>query len=96
MEYPRVLVIAHNPFSDTQNNGKTLSAFFDGWPKDKIAQIYLTPDKPDYTICENFFRITDLEVLKNFIKKEKCGHIIEKESSLENEKERLHKSKFYV
>lgn len=69
MEYPRVLVIAHNPFSDTQNNGKTLSAFFNGWPKDKLAQIYLTPDKPDYTVCENFFRITDLEVLKSFLKK---------------------------
>lgn len=96
MEYPRVLVIGHNPFSDTQNNGKTLSAFFNGWPKDKIAQIYLTPDKPDYTVCERYFRITDLEVLKNFIKKENCGHIIEKESYLENEKEKLHKNKFYI
>ena len=97
MEYPRVLVIAHNPFSDTQNNGKTLSAFFNGWPKDKLAQIYLTPDKPDYTVCENFFRITDLEVLKSFLKKNKCGgNIIEKGCTLENEKEKLHKSKLYV
>lgn len=97
MEYPRVLVIAHNPFSDSQNNGKTLSAFFDGWPKDKLAQIYLTPDKPDYTVCENFFRITDLEVLKSFFKKDKSGgNIIEKGCTLENEKEKLHKNGLYV
>lgn len=96
MEYPKVLVISHNPFSDIQNNGKTLSAFFSGWPKDKIAQIYLTPDKPDYTICEKFFRITDLEILKNFVKKEKYGNIIKKGSKLENEKEILHKSKGYI
>lgn len=97
MEYPRVLVIAHNPFSDSQNNGKTLSAFFDGWPKDKLAQIYLTPDKPDYTVCENFFRITDLEVLKSLFKKDKSGgNIIEKGCTLENEKEELHKNGLYV
>lgn len=97
MEYPRVLVIAHNPFSDSQNNGKTLSAFFDGWPKDKLAQIYLTPDKPDYTVCENFFRITDLEVLKSLLKKDKSrGNIIEKGCTLENEKEELHKNGLYI
>ena len=68
-KYPRVLVIAHNPFSDSQNNGKTLSAFFKGWPKRNIAQIYLTPEKPDMTVCERFFRITDLEVIRSFLGK---------------------------
>ena len=95
-KYPRVLVISHNPFSDTQNNGKTLSAFFSGWPKDKIAQLYLTPDKPDFTICEKFYRITDLDVLKRFIKKGSCGSEIKKENIIPNEKEILHKNKLYI
>ena len=95
-KYPRVLVISHNPFSDTQNNGKTLSAFFSGWPKDKIAQLYLTPDKPDFTICEKFYRITDLDVLKRFIKKGSCGSEIKRENILSNEKEILHKNKLYI
>ena len=95
-KYPRVLVISHNPFSDTQNNGKTLSAFFSGWPKDKIAQLYLTPDKPDFTICEKFYRITDLDVLKKFVKKGSCGSAIKKENIVNNEKEMLHKNKLYI
>lgn len=60
---PRVLVVSHNPFSDTQNNGKTLSAFFQGWPKDRIAQLYFTLDEPSLSVCERYFRITDLDML---------------------------------
>ena len=96
MEYPKVLVVSHNPFSDSQNNGKTLSSFFEGWPKEKIAQIYLTPDIPDDTVCERFYRITDLEVLKKFIKNGKCGDEIKKENFKVNQKEILHKSKLYI
>lgn len=95
-EYPRVLVISHNPFSNSQNNGKTLSAFFDGWPKDKIAQLYLTPDKPDFTTCNKFYRITDLDVLKQFVKKGVAGTEIKESEILNNEKELLHKNKGYI
>jgi len=70
-DYPRVLVISHNSFSDTNNNGKTLSAFFNGWPKDKLAQLYLWPEDPDRTVCELFYRITDYEILACFLRKNK-------------------------
>jgi len=33
INYPRVLVISHNAFSLTSNNGKTFSSIFAGWPK---------------------------------------------------------------
>lgn len=97
-KYPRVLVISHNPFSDTQNNGKTLSAFFNGWPKDKIAQLYLTYDKPDLTVCSNFYRVTDLDVLKQFFNKNRdnSGKIDEKYINKDNEKERLHQNRIYL
>lgn len=104
-ENPKVLVISHNPFSDTQNNGKTLSAFFKGWPKDKIAQLYLTLDKFDTTVCEKFYRITDLDVLKTIFSKKQVG--IEYTQTEEEkaadiaikngiEKEKLHKNKLYL
>lgn len=96
MEYPKVLIVSHNPFSDVQNNGKTLTAFFEGWPKDKIAQLYLTTDIPDFSVCDNFYRITDIDILKQFFKKQEFGHKINKENILVNEKENLQKNKLYM
>lgn len=96
-EYPRVLVIAHNPFSDTQNNGKTLSSFFKGWPKQNIAQLYLTLDKYDTSVCEKFFRFSDLEVLKGLKNSKNIGKAFYKDDNKEdNEKEEAHKSKIYI
>lgn len=98
-KYPKVLVISHNPFSDTQNNGKTLSAFFKGWPKDNIAQLYLTLDEFDTTVCEKFYRITDVDVLKSFFKKECHGReYVKNDNNINNKKEKqeLHKNKIYT
>jgi glycosyltransferase involved in cell wall biosynthesis len=66
---PRVLVIAHNPFSDTQSNGKTLTAFFKLWDKDNLAQIFLTTDVPDYTKCNKYYKLNDFDVFKRVFNK---------------------------
>lgn len=63
-DFPKVLVVAHNPFSLVHNNGKTLAAFFRNWPQEKIAQIYLTTDVPDFSICRNFFQIHDIDMMR--------------------------------
>ena len=65
-DYPRVLIISHNALSDTQSNGKTLSAFFRHWNKENLAQLYLTTDIPDFSVCNRFFQITDIDILKRF------------------------------
>jgi glycosyltransferase involved in cell wall biosynthesis len=66
-DLPRVLVVSHNPFSDVQNNGKTLQAFFEDWPRERLAQLYLTLDEPSFTNCDRFYRVTDLDVLKDLL-----------------------------
>lgn len=58
-DYPKVLVISHNSFSMISNNGKTFSSIFGGWSKDKIAQLYFQNEIPDLSVCNNFFYITD-------------------------------------
>jgi len=63
--YPRLLVISHNCFSKTKNNGKTLASIFEGWPEDKIAQLYFYNELPHVSVCKNFFRITDESMLRN-------------------------------
>ncbi|MDQ0155367.1 hypothetical protein [Robertmurraya andreesenii] len=69
--YPRVLVISHNAFSSTLNNGKTFSSIFSSWPKEKIAQLYFQNEIPNFSVCHNFFKITDVSILRS--KKENIG-----------------------
>ena len=67
MYYPRVLVIANNSFSNTDNNGRTLGNLFVGWPKDKLAQFCISTDGPNFDICDNYYCITDKEILSAFL-----------------------------
>jgi hypothetical protein len=73
---PRVLVISHNVFSNTGSMGKTLSAFFTGWDHDKLAQLYFHSEVPNSTICKNYYRITDFEILKSIFKRKAVGEIL--------------------
>lgn len=63
MEYPRLLIMSHNSFSDIRNNGKTMTALFENWPKECLAQFYIQNETPSYSICTNYFHITDLDIL---------------------------------
>lgn len=72
LQYPRVLVIANNCFSKSSSNGRTLGNFFRGWPKDKLAQFYISGDNLDFTVCEHFFNVTDGQALSAF-KSGKCS-----------------------
>lgn len=72
-DLPRVLVVSHNPFSDVQNNGKTLLGFFEDWPRERLAQLYLTLDEPSFTSCDRFYRVTDLDVLKDAVPGRRSG-----------------------
>lgn len=62
--YPKLLVISHNTFSSTLNNGKTYSSIFKGWPKEKIAQLFFQNEIPDFDVCENYYHITDEDMIK--------------------------------
>ena len=63
MYYPRILVVSNNSFSKTDSNGRTLGNLFIGWPKAKIAQFCVSSDGADFDICDNYYCVTDGEVL---------------------------------
>ena len=74
MNYKRILIISANPTSDIFNNGKTISAFFDKYPKEKMAQLYFSTAYPDKSICSTYFKISDVDILNYRLKKSKtCG-----------------------
>lgn len=75
---PRVLVLANNSLSDNNSNGRTLAGFLRDWDKKDLAQIYITSELPQSTVCERFYRITDNEVLNAVLKRKKnVGGIVQ-------------------
>lgn len=84
--YPKVLVLSHNCFSKSGSNGRTLTNFFKGWSKDKLAQFYISSETPDCEVCDKYFRVTDMEVIKSFIKKDKCNIIDQKKTNKKTNK----------
>ncbi|MER7442044.1 glycosyl transferase family 1 [Micromonospora avicenniae] len=56
-EYPRVLVVGAEPFGCSTGTGITLSNLFDGWPRDRLAQVYLSSAVPSTEVCERFYRV---------------------------------------
>lgn len=63
---PRTLVISNNSFSKTSSNGRTLGNLFMGWPKEKLAQFCISTVEPDYDICDNYYLLTDRNVIDGF------------------------------
>jgi glycosyltransferase involved in cell wall biosynthesis len=68
MDCPKVLVLSHNSFSKVANNGKTFESIFKYFPKEKLAQVFFSENEnPDFDFCENYFKITDTNVLKSLL-----------------------------
>lgn len=66
---PRVLIVSVNPLSETSNNGKTYASFFEGYPKDKLAQLYFHRELPTSHVTDNYYRVSDEDVLLYVLKR---------------------------
>ena len=66
--FPRVLVISHNSFSTSHNNGRTLANLFADWPPDRLAQIFLHPLLSDSKVCQRYWLVTELDQVKSFFR----------------------------
>lgn len=74
--YPRILILSNECFSESSSNGRTLSMFFWGWPKNTIAQFYIHGN-PNFLLCDNYFSVSDKEALLAFRTKKSIGkHIL--------------------
>ena len=88
VKYPKILVLSHNCFSKSGANGRTLANFFINWPAESLAQFYINNENPDSEVCDNYFRVTDVEAFKAFYKGDKVGRIVNKEELSENNEDR--------
>lgn len=78
----KILVFSHNCFSNRLNNGITLSNLFSSFSKNEICQLFIsTVDNPNYDICNNYYQITDINLIKNNKKNGPLPNIENKETS---------------
>lgn len=74
---PHVLVLAPNPFSDINNNGKTLKSIFSCFDKGSLFIFYFRPQ--DNSICdgeyaESYYAVSESDIIKSIISFSKvCG-----------------------
>ncbi|MBP5406151.1 glycosyltransferase [bacterium] len=62
----RVLVIAHNVISETNNMGKTLLSYFKDFAPEEIAEFYIQDKDPNNAeVANNYYRFTDKDALKS-------------------------------
>lgn len=64
----RLLVLSHNSFSKQNSNGRTLGSLLIGWPKDSIAQFCISSDGADFDVCDNYYCVTDGDVLRSTLR----------------------------
>lgn len=75
-EYKKLLIVGHNCLSKSGSNGRTLANYLQGWPKEKLAQLYIHAELPDFEICNRYFCITDSSVVKSLLKRKPAGYIV--------------------
>ena len=74
-EFPKVLVVSHNVFGPNVSMGRTLSAYFDAWPPENLCQLYFRAEVPTTRLCEQYFRITDFDLLHALFRPNKRGTV---------------------
>lgn len=79
-QQPKIIVLSHNCFSEFSANGRTLSAFFRFWDKNKVAQLFVNDELPNSTVCNSFYRITDKDLLNSIIKSQNTSSQLENSS----------------
>lgn len=75
-EYKRILVISLNAWNDSNATGNTISSIFNGYPSNKIANIYCRNERIANKICKNYFRITESSILKSLLHKQTAGETV--------------------
>lgn len=82
----KVLIISHNAISTTNNMGKTLQSLFSEFRKEELCQLFIHPMLPDIDMCSSYYCISDEEVLHSMFFGKKPGHVLDKESVFEQQK----------
>lgn len=74
----KLLIISHNPITTYDAMGKTMASLFSQFEKEELCQLYIYPTIPDIDFCDSYYRVTDKDVLKSYLKLHVKGSVIDK------------------
>ena len=60
----KILFVSNLPFADIGNNGKTFQSLFSDFDDSQVAQLFFNNVQPSQKKFFNYFRITDIDILK--------------------------------
>ncbi len=66
----KILLFAHSGFSDQNANGLTIKNLLSAWKPEEKAECYYDVQPPDFTAAQQYFRVTDMDVLKAMVGKQ--------------------------
>ncbi len=69
MDYPKVLVLTRAAWNNSNCCGNTYSNIFDGWPSDKVANMFLRAEDINNNICCEYYRVTEQELMRSLLGK---------------------------
>lgn len=67
-DFPKTLVVSINAWRDG-GDSNTLLNLFRKWDSEKLSQIYIRSEFPKTRICEDFFQIPEINVIKRLLGK---------------------------
>lgn len=65
----KILLFSHSGFSDQDANGITMKNLLSAWQPEEKAEFYCDVQVPDYSAAHQYFRLTDMQVMKAFLGK---------------------------
>ena len=71
----KVLIMSHNVLSPTSSMGKTLISYFHDCETSDLAQFYIHSEVPTDTLCQNYYRVTDKDMIKSIFTR-KSGTVL--------------------
>ena len=84
----KVLVIAANPFSDINNDGKTLKSIFGSFSRQSLFEFYFRPQDniiADGDFAASFYAISEIDIVRSiFSFSNKCGGVQHFEKNLDS------------
>ena len=76
--YPKILFITINGWNNTTGT-TTIPSIIQGYPVECVANIFIRADIPNSPVCDNYFQISENDVLKSIFRKDvKPGKRIKK------------------
>lgn len=83
---PKVLVVGISSW-DKKSGSNTLQNIFKCWDKDKLSYLYTRSGLPNSDICDNFFRISENQLIKSVLTRRPIGQVVTNTNAKQEDKD---------